>query len=60
MSLAILLNAPDMLVLKAVYLTNVRGLSDVFHGVETEGCQCVEVCNLRDTYMCYFAVCYVV
>jgi hypothetical protein len=49
-----------MLVLKAAYLTNVRGLSDVFHGVETEGCQCVEVCNLRDTYMCYFAVCYVV
>lgn len=59
-SLAPLLTAPDMLVLEVVYLTNVRGLSDVVRGSRTDRHQYVEVSDMRETYVCHLAVCCVV
>jgi hypothetical protein len=51
---------PDMLVLEVVYLTNVRGLSDVVRGSRTDRHQYVEVSDMRETYVCHLAVCCVV
>ena len=60
MSLAPLLTASDILVLEAMYLSYVRGLSDVVRGSKTDRCQYVEVSDMRETYVCHLAVCCVV